>query len=70
MGLGAGVEMTDPPSPPAELWERQSEEVRLRAEQVRVLFQQQPIVVATNIAIGALVSVVLGIEGGWPSALV
>jgi signal transduction histidine kinase/CheY-like chemotaxis protein len=70
MGLGAGVEMTGPPSLAADLWERQSEEVRLRAEQVRVLFLQQPIVVATNIAIGALVAVVLGIEGGWLGALV
>jgi signal transduction histidine kinase/CheY-like chemotaxis protein len=65
MGVGAGVEMTGPSSLAPDLWERQSEDARLRAEQVRMLFQQQPIVIATNIAIAMVVSVVMAIEGGW-----
>ncbi len=63
MGLAAGLEMREARTLAAEAWEGQPEAARLRAEQVRVLFQQQPIVIATNAAVGALLSIVLASEG-------
>ena len=48
-------ESRKPPLPP--VWEGQPDAARLRAEQMRVLFQQQPVVVATNVAVAALVAV-------------
>ena len=64
MGLATGLEMGKPHALPAEAWEGQPEAARLRAEQVRVLFQQQPVVVATNVAVAVLVAVVLTADGG------
>ncbi|MCI0430995.1 MAG: ATP-binding protein [Rhodospirillales bacterium] len=63
MGLATGVEIADPQAAGAEVWQGQSEAARLRAEQVRVLFQQQPVVIATNVAIATLLFVVLAVEG-------
>ncbi len=65
MGLAAGVEMADPHALAAEAWQGQSDTARLRAEQVRVLFQQQPVVIASNVVIAALLFVVLAMDGEW-----
>ena len=64
MGLAAGLEMGKPHALPTEAWEGQPEAARLRAEQIRVLFQQQPVVVATNVAVAVLVALVLTADGG------
>jgi signal transduction histidine kinase/ActR/RegA family two-component response regulator len=63
MGLAAGLDRAELQTLRAEAWEGQPEAARLRAEQVRILFQQQPVVVATNVAVAALLGLVIATEG-------
>ncbi|HVG81431.1 MAG TPA: ATP-binding protein [Methylomirabilota bacterium] len=63
MGLAAGLDVGKPQSLAAGGWEGQPDSARLRAEQIRMLFQQQPVVVATNAAVATLVAAVLAAQG-------
>ncbi|HXV23991.1 MAG TPA: hybrid sensor histidine kinase/response regulator [Alphaproteobacteria bacterium] len=65
MRPAANIEMAGAQTPDAEAWEGQPEAARLRAEQVRVLFQQQPVVLASNVVVALLIAVALATEGEW-----
>jgi signal transduction histidine kinase/ActR/RegA family two-component response regulator len=65
MGIAAGVNMADSQAAPAEAWQGQPDAALVRAEQVRMLFKQQPVAIATNLVIAGLVAGVLTVEDGW-----
>ena len=70
MGLSAGVEMAELQAPVPEAWQGQPDAAVVRAEQVRMLFTQQPVAIATNVVIAALVAGVLAMDDGWARPLV
>jgi signal transduction histidine kinase/CheY-like chemotaxis protein len=63
MGLVAGMDGAETQALPGAGPKAQPEAARLRAEQVRVLCQQQPVVIATNVAVAALLAAALASQG-------